>query len=156
LSKTHSGEFCGGSPTQPFRPRPKILRFLLGLRRSSSCGRDCADGLLEAVCMATAFISRDPGLTGPPKSVGGAGATTPQPFRPRPKILRFLLGLRRSSSCGRDCADGLLEAVCMATAFISCDPGLTGPQKSVGGAQESQELRHRSHFGQGQRLCGFC
>ena len=30
--------------TQPFRPRPKILRFLLGLRRSSSCGRDCADG----------------------------------------------------------------------------------------------------------------
>ena len=47
--------------TQPFRPRPKILRFLLGLRRSSSCGRDCADGLLEVVCMATAFISRDPG-----------------------------------------------------------------------------------------------
>ena len=77
--------------TQPFRPRPKILRFLLGLRRSSSCGRDCADGLLEAVCMATAFISRDPGLTGPQKSVGGAGATTPQPFRPRPPICDFRL-----------------------------------------------------------------
>merc|ERR1712086_381661 len=92
--------------TAAISARPKILRFLLGLRRSSSCGRDCADGLLEAVCMATAFISRDPGLTAPQKSVGGAGATTPQPFRPRPKILRFLLGLRRSSSCGRDCADG--------------------------------------------------
>jgi hypothetical protein len=44
------------------------------------------------------------------KSVGGAGATTPQPFRPRPKTFRFLLGLRRSSSCGRDCADGAVGA----------------------------------------------
>jgi hypothetical protein len=40
-------------------------RFLLSLRRSSSCGRDCADGLLEVVCMTIAFISRDLGACGP-------------------------------------------------------------------------------------------
>jgi hypothetical protein len=40
---------------------------------------------------------------------------------------RFLVGLWRSSSCGRDCGDGLLEVVCMATAFISLDPGLAAP-----------------------------
>merc|ERR1712086_520618 len=88
----------------------------------------------------------------PKNPLGGRRSYDTAAISARPKILRFLLGLRRSSSCGRDCADGLLEAVCMATAFISRDPGLTAPQKSVGGAQE---LRHRSHFGKAKDFAVF-
>jgi hypothetical protein len=50
----------------------------------------------------------------------------------------------------------LLEVVCMAAAFISRDPGLTAycqllHLKNPLGGRRTQELRHRSHFGQGQR-----
>jgi hypothetical protein len=64
-------------------------RFLVGLRRSSSCGRDCADGLLEVVCMVAAFVSRDP-------------APEPQPPRIRAPAAAAGRSNRNSRGAGRE------------------------------------------------------
>ena len=92
-----------------------------------------------------------PVLLDPKNPLGGAGATTPQPFRPRRKILRFLLGLRRSSSCGRDCADGAVGTQTRESGLTLVIPVFLQLKNPLG----EQELRHRSHFGQGERFCDF-
>jgi hypothetical protein len=65
--------------------------------------------------------------------------------------LRFLLGLRRSSSCGRDCADGAVGTQTRGSGLALVIPVLLQLKNPLG----EQELRHRSHFGQGERLCEF-
>jgi hypothetical protein len=84
--------------------------------------------------MTPAFVPRDPGLiTAPRTSVGeGAGAATPQPFRPRPAASDFARPAAQRllpAASGRDCADGLLEVVTQFVwqphfTFISLNPDL--------------------------------
>jgi hypothetical protein len=78
---------------------------IFDLRRSSSCGRDCADGAVGTQTRESGLSLAIPVLLQLKNPLGEQElSTTPQELSttPRPPVLRFLLGLRRSvSSCGR-------------------------------------------------------